>query len=238
MTDIRRADDRFRTSEEWLDSRHSFSFGRYYDPANVGFGLLLVHNEEVVAPGTGFATHPHQDLEIVTWVLRGTLTHEDSEGHSGIVYPGLAQRMSAGSGIRHSEQNDTGEPVHYVQMWVRPDETGLDPSYQQAEVDGLLATGDLVPIASGLPKHASSTAIRINQRAAGMSVARLAPGKSVKLPVAPYVHLFVALGTVDLEGGGPLGTADAARLVAADGHRVTAGPEGAEILVWEMTDTP
>jgi redox-sensitive bicupin YhaK (pirin superfamily) len=230
--DVRRAADRFRTAEDWLESRHSFSFGPYYDPANVGFGALLVHNDEVVAPGTGFDLHPHQDLEIVTWVLRGALVHQDSEGHSGIVYPGLAQRMSAGSGIRHAEKNDAGEPVRYIQMWVRPDELDLAPSYQQAET--ILGTGELVPIASGLPKHASTTAVRINQKAAGMSVARLNPYDAVQLPVAPYVHVFVALGSVTLEGAGELHEADAARIVAADGQRVTAGAEPAEILVWEM----
>jgi redox-sensitive bicupin YhaK (pirin superfamily) len=232
--DIRRAADRFRTEESWLDSRHSFSFGPYYDPANVGFGLLLVHNDEVVAPGTGFDTHPHQDLEIVTWVLRGALVHQDSEGNNGIVYPGLAQRMSAGSGIMHSEKNDAAEPVRYIQMWVRPDEVDLTPSYQQAEVDDALSTGSLIPIASGLPKHASTTAIHINQRGAGLYAARLSPGTSVNLPPAPYVHLFVAQGTATLEGAGTLNTADAARLVASDGPRVTAGPRGAELMVWEM----
>ncbi|TWD80395.1 hypothetical protein FB561_1470 [Kribbella amoyensis] len=232
--DIRRAGDRFRTTYDWLDARHSFSFGRYYDPANVGFGALLVHNDEVVAPGTGYDPHPHQDLEIVTWVLSGALVHEDSEGNSGIVRPGLAQRMSAGSGVRHSEKNDAGEPVHYVQMWVRPDEVDLVPSYQQAEVDDVLATGELVPIASGLPRHRDTTAIRINQRDAGMSVARLRPDSSIQLPVAPYVHLFVAVGTIELEGAGQLRDGDAARVVAADGQRVTAGPDGAEVLVWEM----
>ncbi|MGC4937056.1 pirin family protein [Kribbella sp. DT2] len=230
--DVRRSGDRFLTEEDWLESRHSFSFGPYYDPRNVGFGALLVHNDEVVAPGTGFDTHPHQDLEIVTWVLRGALVHQDSEGHSGIVYPGLAQRMSAGSGIRHSEKNDAGEPVRYIQMWVRPDELDLTPSYQQAEVE--LRTGELIPIASGLPKHASTTAVKINQQAAGMSVARLNPYDAVQLPVAPYVHVFVALGTVTLEGAGELHEADAARIVAADGQKLSAGAEPAEILVWEM----
>ena len=230
--DVRRAADRFLTEEDWLESRHSFSFGPYYDPANVGFGALLVHNDEVIAPGTGFDPHPHQDLEIVTWVLRGALVHQDSEGHSGIVYPGLAQRMSAGSGIRHSEKNDAGEPVRYIQMWVRPDELDLAPSYEQKEVE--LGTGELVPIASGLPKHASTTAIRINQKGAGMSVARLDPYDAVQLPVAPYVHVFVALGSVTLEGAGELHEADAARIVAADGQKVTAGAGPAEILVWEM----
>jgi redox-sensitive bicupin YhaK (pirin superfamily) len=234
--EIRRADDRFRTRTDWLDSRHSFSFGPYYDPANVGFGLLMVHNDEVVAPGTGFDTHPHQDVEIVTWVLRGALLHQDSEGHSGIIYPGLVQRMSAGSGIQHSERNDAEEPVHYVQMWVRPGEFDLPPSYEQAEVDDRLATGELVPIASGLPEHAGTTAVRINQNRAGLSAARLSPDRSIQLPAAPYAHFFVALGNIQLEAAGDLAAGDAARVIAADGQRVTAGPNGAEVLVWTMTD--
>jgi redox-sensitive bicupin YhaK (pirin superfamily) len=229
--EIHRADGRFRTANDWLDSRHSFSFGPHYDPANVGFGFLLAHNDETVAPGTGFETHPHQDLEIVTWVLRGALAHRDSQGHSGEVHPGLAQRMSAGSGIQHSEWNDGPDPVHYVQMWVRPDSLDLPPSYEQTELD--LTTGELVPVASGLAKHASSTAIHLNQSSAGMSVARLAPGGTITLPAAAYLHLFVATGTANLEGA-ELGTADAVRLNGSDGERVTAGPDGAELLVWEM----
>jgi len=230
--EIRRADERFVTSESWLESRHSFSFGPFYDPANVGFGFLVAHNDDVVAPGTGFDTHPHQDLEIVTWVLRGALAHRDSEGHSGVVHPGLVQRMSAGSGIRHSEWNDGSEPVHYVQMWVRPDQFDLPPSYAQAELD--LTTGELIPVVSGLPHHTTSTAIRLHQRSAGLSVARLAPTQSVLLPEAPHVHVFVADGSGDLEGVGTLGTADAARLTNSGGRRLTAGPAGAELLVWEM----
>ncbi|RZT12938.1 hypothetical protein EV649_7307 [Kribbella sp. VKM Ac-2569] len=229
--EIHRADDRFRTANEWLDSRHSFSFGPHYDPANVGFGFLVAHNDETVAPGTGFERHPHQDLEIVTWVLRGALAHRDSQGNSGEVYPGLAQRMSAGTGIQHSEWNDGTDPVHYVQMWVRPDRLDLPPSYEQTELD--LTTGELVPVASGLAKHASSTAIHLNQPSAGMSVARLAPGGTITLPTAAYLHLFVAAGTANLEGA-ELGTADAVRLNGSDGERVTAGPDGAELLVWEM----
>jgi redox-sensitive bicupin YhaK (pirin superfamily) len=100
--DLRRAADRFSTRIGWLDSSHSFSFGHHRDPANTHFGLLLVNNDDVVAPGTGFETHPHQDMEIVTWVLDGGLVHQDSEGHSGVIHPGLAQRMSAGTGILHS----------------------------------------------------------------------------------------------------------------------------------------
>ena len=102
--DVRRAEDRYLTSVDWLDSQHSFSFGSHYDPANTHHGLLLVNNDDMVAPGTGFETHPHRDMEIVTWVLDGSLVHQDSDGHSGVIYPGLAQRMSAGTGILHSRE--------------------------------------------------------------------------------------------------------------------------------------
>ena len=241
--DVRRAPDRFATRLSWLDSRHSFSFGHHYDPRNTSFGLLLVNNDDVVAPGTGFETHPHRDMEIVTWVLRGQLVHQDSEGHSGVIYPGLAQRMSAGTGILHSEKNDSwrllggpehGEPVHFVQMWVVPDEAGLDPGYEQLEVAHELLRGGLVPVASGMARHRDGAAIRIRQRHAALHVARLADGERVRLPSAPYVHLFVPQGSVDLEDAGPLHTGDAARITAADGQQVTATGGPAEVLVWEM----
>ena len=243
MITVQRAGDRFRTRTDWLDSRHSFSFGRHYDPGNTSFGLLLVSNDDVVDPGAGFDTHPHRDTEIVTWVLRGALVHQDSEGHSGVIYPGLAQRMSAGRGILHSEKNDswrlTGEPEHhepvrFVQMWVAPDEAGADPGYQQLEIGDELLRGGLVPVASGRPGPHGEAAIRIGQRDATLHAARLAPGAGVALPTAPFVHLYVPQGTVTLEGAGLLGEGDAARIADAQGHRVTAGPEGAEILVWEM----
>ncbi len=137
--DIRRADDRFKTRIGWLDSKHSFSFSRHWDPANTHHGLLLVNNDDVVTPGMGFETHPHRDMEIVTWVLEGSLVHQDSEGNRGVIYPGLAQRMSAGTGILHSEKNDAwrvdgreahDEPVRFIQMWVPPDEPGIRPGYE------------------------------------------------------------------------------------------------------------
>ena len=240
--DVRRAADRFTTRTGWLDSSHSFSFGHHYDPANVGHGLLLVNNDDVVDPGTGFDTHPHRDMEIVTWVLRGSLMHQDSTGHAGIIYPGLAQRMSAGTGIMHSEKNDSWrlegdehqDPVHFVQMWVVPDEPGITPGYEQLEIDDELIRGGLVPVASGMDKHDGSAAIRIKNKHAGLHAARLTPGQAATLPEAPYLHLFVAQGTVDLEGAGALGEGDAVRFTATGGQRVSATGEGAEILVWEM----
>jgi redox-sensitive bicupin YhaK (pirin superfamily) len=129
--DIRRSDQRFHTHINWLDSHHCFSFSGHYDPHNTHHGLLLVSNDDVVRPNTGFRTHPHQDMEIVTWVLDGELEHKDSEGHSGIIYPGLAQRMSAGTGIWHSEMNPHKDKnVHFIQMWVPPDTKGINPSYE------------------------------------------------------------------------------------------------------------
>jgi redox-sensitive bicupin YhaK (pirin superfamily) len=242
--DVRRAGERFKTRLGWLDSKHSFSFSRHYDPDNTHHGLLLVNNDDIVNPGTGFETHPHQDMEIVTWVLQGSLVHQDSEGHTGVIYPGLAQRMSAGTGILHSEKNDSwrlaGEqhtdPVHFVQMWVVPDEARITPGYEQLEIDHELLSGGLVTVASGMPEHDGAAAIRIKNRYAALHAARLQPGQSVPLPEAPFLHLFVPRGQVTLEGAGPLAAGDAVRFTATGGQQVTA-TEPAEILVWEMHAT-
>jgi redox-sensitive bicupin YhaK (pirin superfamily) len=243
--DIRRAAGRSATKIDWLDSKHSFSFGGEYDPANTHHGLLLVNNDDTVRPGMGFDTHPHQDMEIVTWVLQGSLVHQDSTGHSGVIYPGLAQRMSAGSGIMHSEKNDSWrldggethtEPVHFVQMWVVPDEAGITPGYEQLEIENELLAGGLVPVASGMPAHDGASAIRINNKYAALHAARLQPGQTVELPDAPMLHLFVPRGAVVLEGAGELAEGDAVRFTASGGQRVTA-TTAAEILVWEMHAT-
>jgi redox-sensitive bicupin YhaK (pirin superfamily) len=243
--DVRRHDDRFKTRLGWLDSKHSFSFSRHYDPGNTHHGLLLVNNDDIVTPGTGFETHPHQDMEIVTWVLQGSLVHQDSTGHSGLIYPGLAQRMSAGTGILHSEKNDSWrlqggaqhtEPVHFIQMWVVPDENSVTPGYQQAEIDDELLRGGLVPVASGMPGHDGTSAIRIKNKYAALHAARLRPGDAVELPEAPFLHLFIARGAAGLEGAGALSKGDAVRLTATGGQRLTA-TEPAEVLVWEMHAT-
>jgi len=239
--DVRRAEDRFKTDIGWLDSKHSFSFGHHHDPANTHHGLLLVNNDDIVDPGTGFETHPHRDMEIVTWVLQGSLVHQDSTGHNGVIYPGLAQRMSAGTGILHSEKNDSWrlggdehrDPVHFVQMWVLPDESGITPGYEQLEIDDALLSGGLVPVASGMDKHDGEAAIRIRNRYAALYAARLQPGQSFQLPEAPYLHLFVPRGAVTLEGAGALAAGDSVRFTATGGQRVTAS-EPAEVLVWEM----
>ncbi len=202
----------------------------------------MVNNDDVVRPGSGFDTHPHQDMEIVTWVLQGSLVHQDSTGHAGVIYPGLAQRMSAGRGILHSEKNDSWrefggpeheDPVHFLQMWVVPDAGGIDPGYQQLEVADELLRGGLVPVASGMEHHDGQAAIHIRNRYAALHVARLQAGEAVTLPDAPYLHVFVARGGAELEGAGHLDTGDAARLAGEGGHRVTATAPS-EVLVWEM----
>jgi redox-sensitive bicupin YhaK (pirin superfamily) len=242
--DIRRAEDRFATDLGWLDSKHSFSFGHHHDPANVHHGVLLVSNDDTVRPGTGFDTHPHRDMEIVTWVLRGSLVHQDSIGTSGIIYPGLAQRMSAGTGILPSEKNDSWtvsgdrheEPVHFIQMWVLPDTAGITPGYEQLEIDAELLDGSLATVATGMDRYADRSAIRIRNEHAALHVARLRPGQPVEVPEAPWVHLFVARGSVTLEGAGQLAEGDAVRFTGTGGQSVTA-VEPAEILVWEMHAT-
>lgn len=228
--EIRRAGSRFHTRLSWLDSWHCFSFGRHYDPENTHHGLLLVTNDDRVAPGTGFTTHAHRDMEIVTWVLSGRLRHEDSEGNVGEIYPGLAQRMSAGTGIAHSEMNASdSEEVHFIQMWVLPDTEGIPPSYEQLDVRELLAEGGLHPIASG---QGHEGAVRIHQRDAVLWGGRLRDGETVKVPDAPHVHVFVTRGLVDLAGDGPLEPGDAARLTGAGSPSLSASADGAEVLVW------
>jgi quercetin 2,3-dioxygenase len=241
-TEIRRADERFATRLAWLDSHHSFSFGNHWDPANTHFGLLLVSNDDVVQAGTGFDTHPHRDMEIVTWVLSGSLVHQDSEGHKGVIYPGLAQKMSAGTGILHSEKNDSWrinsepphqDPVHFIQMWVVPDEDGIEPGYEQLDIEERLLLGGLVPVASGMAGHQDEAAIRIKQKDAALYAARMHAQSTVVLPEAPFVHLFVARGNIGLEGAGQLSEGDAVRITGSEGQMVSAEGD-AEILVWEM----
>jgi redox-sensitive bicupin YhaK (pirin superfamily) len=229
--DLRRAETRFHTKIDWLDSWHSFSFGGHYDPDNTHHGLLLVSNDDRVAGGGGFAPHPHRDMEIVTWVLSGELEHRDSIGTHGVIYPGLAQRMSAGRGIRHSEVNASAtDEVHLVQMWVVPDTNGIEPSYEQRDLSDALDGGGLVPVASG---RGHDGAISLHQREAVLWVGRLGADEAVKVPDSPHAHLFVAVGAGSLEGASQLGEGDAARLTDAGALGFTAGPHGAEIIVWE-----
>ncbi len=232
MIDIRRAIGRFHTQIGWLESWHSFSFGDHYDPENVQHGLLRVLNDDIVSPGMGFGTHPHRDMEIVTWVLSGELEHKDSEGNHGVIYPGLAQRMSAGSGIFHSEMNHSKvEPVHLIQMWVMPDTMSIKPGYEQKDINKDLARGGLVPIASG---KGHENAVKIHQKGAVLWGGRLKPGESVQVPDSFKSHVFIAEGAAQLQQN-KLQEGDAARLTEEKSISLTADAKsGTEVLIWQL----
>jgi hypothetical protein len=232
---IHRAANRQATNIDGGVSRHSFSFGRHYDPHNISFGLLIASNDDLVKSGAGYPTHPHRDVEIVTWVLEGALVHRDSTGAGGEITPGLAQRMSAGSGVFHEEMNAAGadRPVRFVQMWVSPDGSGGDPSYAQQSVVAELKAGGLVTVASGMSRDDGRAAVSLGQRNAAMHVARLPPGESVVMPNAPFVHTFVARGSAEIESAGSLDDGDSVRLTDEGGRRITART-AAEVLIWEM----
>jgi redox-sensitive bicupin YhaK (pirin superfamily) len=149
MITVRHAHERGKTQAPWLDSHHTFSFNRYYDPRYTGFRDLLVINEDYVAPGRGFGTHGHQDMEIISYVVEGQLAHKDSTGVSSIIYPGDVQRMSAGTGVRHSEFNPSDtESTHFLQIWIQPEQEGLPPSYEQRNFPEADRRGTLRLVAS------------------------------------------------------------------------------------------
>ncbi len=231
--EIRRAETRAKTELGWLDGRHSFNFNWHHEPDNSHFGLLVVNNHDLIMPGTGFETHPHRDMEIVTWILQGGVEHKDSEGHSGVIVPGEAQRMSAGRGIFHSEMNGSSDiPLRLVQMWVVPDENKITPGYEQTDITRNLQAGELVAVASG---KGLEGAVKIHQKHATLWAARLNPGQTVKTPDAPFVHLFVPQGKVLVEGAGELADGDAIRFTAsADGRRITGVDPNTEVLIWQM----
>jgi redox-sensitive bicupin YhaK (pirin superfamily) len=237
---LRRGADRHQTRIDWLHGRHSFDTG--IDPlgTDTHHGVLVVSNHDTIAPESGFDTHPHRNMEIVTWVLNGSLVHQDSAGHTGVIYPNLAQRMTAGTGIRHSEKNDRSavnpdarEPLDLIQMWVVPDEAEVAPGYEQLELDPADLQGQLAVVASGMARHRDRAAIRIHNRYAALHAARLEPGESVTIPQAPFTHVYLARGRMDLEAVGTLEAGDAARLTAAGERRLTAA-EPSEVLIWEM----
>ncbi|MEM8705220.1 MAG: pirin family protein [Actinomycetota bacterium] len=232
---IVRANQRFATDAGWLESFHSFSFGGHYDPNNTGHGLLIVANDDRVRPGQGFGTHGHRDMEIVSWVLEGVLEHRDSEGNHGVIRPGLIQRMSAGTGIRHSEMNGSAtEPVHFLQMWVPPDTQGIDPGYEELDVSDRLDSGELVVVASG---QGHEGAVTLHQAGAVMAVARPTNGATVEVEAAPAIHLYVARGSVTADVDGEpvvLGEGDALRLLG-QGASVVGAADSTEIVVWSTS---
>jgi redox-sensitive bicupin YhaK (pirin superfamily) len=205
-------------------TRHSFSFGPHFDPANLGFGPLVCHNDDELAPGAGYPDHPHSELEIVTWVLEGALVHTDSTGEQHVVDAGRAQVLSAGTGIRHSEVADPRSGAcRFVQAWLVPSAPGATPAY---------VLGEAPQPASGLVEVAGGSGLPIGTTGARLLVARLAPGGSVVLPGDPRQHVFAATGAVSLAGADLRG-GDAVRISDEPGHRVTATEES-ELLVWSF----
>ncbi|GAA0459221.1 pirin family protein [Streptomyces stramineus] len=214
---VQRAPERFRGGDPdaGIATWHAFSFSGFYDPDNVRFGPLAACNEEHLAPGAGFAEHPHRDVEIVTWVVEGELTHEDSTGRRTVVRPGDLQRLSAGAGVLHTERNDGGAPLRFVQMWLTPTDCGGDPSYEVVR-----------GIADGTP-YALSRADAV------LHVRRLRAGERTALPDAPWLYVHVVRGTVRLAGDA-LEPGDAARILDAESLEAEPAGGDAELLVWEM----
>ncbi len=207
---IRRSHERGHANHGWLDSHHTFSFADYYDPRHMGFGALRVINEDRVAAGQGFPTHGHRDMEIVSYVLSGGLEHRDSMGNGSVLRPGHVQRMTAGTGVRHSEFNAShSEPVHFLQIWIEPDTRGIKPSYEERIYSEAERQGALRLIGSRDGRHGS---VQIHQDL-DLHATLLAPGDRVQHTLAPgrraWVH--VARGAVTLNGE-RLAAGDAAAL--------------------------
>jgi redox-sensitive bicupin YhaK (pirin superfamily) len=230
---IRRAADRGRADFGWLDSRHSFSFGHYYDPAHMGFGPLRVINDDRVAGGGGFPTHPHDDMEIVSYVLEGALRHRDSLGTGSVIRPGDVQRMSAGTGIRHSEFNaSASEPVHFLQIWIIPESDGLAPSYEQKFFADEEKRGRLRLVASRDGRDGSVTV----HADVDLYATVLGEGDAVshELAAGRGAWLQVASGTVKF-GDEILGEGDGVAITSSGPLRLE-GVDEAEVLVFDMAE--
>jgi redox-sensitive bicupin YhaK (pirin superfamily) len=227
MMTIRRSDERGHANHGWLDTYHTFSFADYYDPAHIEFRTLRVINEDRVAPGQGFGTHPHRDMEIITYVLSGALAHKDSSGGEGVLRPGDVQHMTAGSGIQHSEFNASQtEPVHLLQIWILPDKKGLKPGYEQKHFE----IGGLRLVAS---RDGRDGSLLVHQDV-DVFAARLPAGGEVRHTLAAGRHawLQVARGTVTLNGT-ELRAGDGAAVSEERGLTII-GREPAEFLLFDL----
>jgi redox-sensitive bicupin YhaK (pirin superfamily) len=231
MIEVRPAADRGRTDWGWLDSRHTFSFGEYYDPVHMGFRTLRVINDDRVKPGAGFGTHGHQDMEILSYVLEGALQHKDSSGGGGVIRPGEIQFMRAGTGVTHSEYNASKtEPVHFLQIWIVPDARGLKPAYGQLTFDRELARSSFVLLAS---KDGRDGRIQVHQDVE-LRVGLVGAGERRELAVRHGRHAWVhvARGSVTLNGTA-LQEGDGAAVSGEEALRF-AGDSDAEVLVFDL----
>ena len=230
MIAVRRANERGFADHGWLRSFHTFSFAGYRDPAHTGVGPLLVINEDRVSPGRGFGAHGHADMEILSWVLEGALEHTDSTGSKAVIRPGELQRMSAGTGIRHAEQNHSAtQGVHFLQIWVEPARAGLTPGYEQKDFSAELA-GTFRLLGSATGRDGSIT---IHQDV-DLWGARLTPGEAGRLSVGAGRTQWVQVtrGAIDL-GGQRLEAGDGATLTGITDLHLSA-TEAAEVLAFDM----
>lgn len=231
MITVRRSEDRGHADHGWLDSRHTFSFADYHDPAHMGFRALRVINEDRVAPSQGFGTHGHRDMEILSYVLSGKLAHRDSIGTGAVLGPGEVQRMSAGTGVRHSEYNASdAEPVHFLQIWIIPEREGLAPGYEQRRFPEEERRGRLRLVASPDGRDGSLTL----HQDARVHLGLLAPGERTSLPIAEGRHAWVQvtrgrvrLGREELRAGDGAGLEDERELSLE-------GVEDGEVMVFDL----
>lgn len=231
MIAIRKSEQRGKSDHGWLDSKHSFSFADYYDPAHMGFRNLRVINEDKVAPGRGFGRHPHRDMEIVSYVIAGALAHQDSMGNGSTIRPGEVQRMSAGTGVTHSEMNPSrDEPVHFLQIWLLPERRGMAPGYEQKAFADAERRGKLRLVASPDGSEGSVT-IHTDAR---LYATLLEPGERVTHAIPPGRNAWIQVvrGAIDVNGQ---------RLAQGDGAAVSdeasldlEAREPAEVLVFDL----
>jgi redox-sensitive bicupin YhaK (pirin superfamily) len=228
----RRSGDRGHFDHGWLRTWHTFSFADYVDPKEMGFGPLRVINEDIVAPGAGFPMHPHRDMEILTWVLAGAVEHHDSLGNGSVIRPGEAQRMSAGTGIVHSEANPVAEPTHLLQIWIRPEQRGLPPGYEQVAFGPDSLRNRLCLIAS---RDGAERGVTLHQDVR-VYAARLDAGISVPHVLASdrIAYLHVASGALSLNGV-RLGPGDGARIRAEERLDLRADSD-TELLLFDMAE--
>ena len=232
MITIRPANDRGTAQFSWLDSKHSFSFGNYYDPQQMGFGNLRVINEDKIAPGCGFDMHGHRDMEIITYVLGGALEHKDSLGNGSVIRPGDVQRMSAGTGIRHSEYNASRtETVHLLQIWIQPNELGIEPSYEETHFPLGETRNQLILIGSNDRREGS---VKLHQ-AVDVYAAKLTDRASVRHGLAADRHAWVQVARGSLElNGATLTAGDGAAIEAATPLTFTSTSPKAEFLLFDL----
>lgn len=231
MMTIRKAEARGGANHGWLDTKHTFSFADYYDPRHMGFRQLRVINEDRVTPGMGFPTHPHRDMEIVSYVLEGGLSHQDSMGNGSVIQPGDVQRMSAGTGVLHSEFNASQvDPVHFLQIWLVPGARGISPGYEQKTFTAAEKRGRLRLVAS--PDGADGSVVIHTDARLYASLLEAGEAAELKLPAGRHAWVHVARGELKLNGQ-PMSAGDGAAL--SDEPRVALeGVSGAEVLVFDL----